>query len=202
MDIRVLRDATADDHRLVEAKFPLMASTLTIREYGALLQRLHALVATWEDFAAANLPPRYQYLALQRARAHLLASDLRTLGLDPYPCAAPTLPAFRGTPEILGGMYVMEGSRLGGQLIGRHLERHFGSDLRGACTFFKGFEQETTVRWREFIAVLENDIGEDDAARAVDGAHLMFRTFSEWMGPSEMDDGVRCTARKPHVTHE
>ena len=52
-----------------------------------------------------------------RRRSSLLRDDLETLG-----AALPTLvvpPSFAGPDDILGGLYVLEGSRLGGAMLSR-----------------------------------------------------------------------------------
>jgi heme oxygenase len=53
----------------------------------------------------------------QRRRSHLLRDDLAALDIE-TPSPQP-VPEFAGTPAILGALYVLEGSRLGGAMLVR-----------------------------------------------------------------------------------
>ncbi len=121
--LRALRDATSARHREVERLLPAF-DALTPAGYAAHLAALAGFHLPLEDrlFAAHDWVALGLPDAASRPRAALLEADLRGLGLDPSAlprCA--TLPDLTALPRALGAMYVLEGSRLGGQVLARQL---------------------------------------------------------------------------------
>ena len=100
-----------------------------------------------------------------------------------------------GLAEALGCAYVLEGSTLGGQLILRHLTRHFGPDARvGNFTFFRAYGDQVGPMWRAFGEALTRASeraasGTFDAA-VVQGARDTFDSFAAWL-MREHDVSVR-----------
>jgi heme oxygenase len=180
VEIQKLREAVREDHESVERSFPILSPSLTLSAYRDLLSRLYAFVSSWEDLACSALPGEWKQLAKAHARAPLLEQDLRTLGISPDADLRPVMPRFTAVPELLGGMYVMEGSRLGGQHIARHLESRFQEELRGACRYFRGFGTDTGMHWRNFLKRLEA-LPEEDTPSVVRGAKGMFAAFEQWV---------------------
>ena len=103
----------------------------------------------------------------QRSRAHLLR---RFAGPDPLPA----FPHPHSRAEALGMLYVLEGSTLGGRLILRTLAAKGVSDPDLA--FLDPYGSESGARWREFLAVLENETG-GDAGRIGDAEKGAVRGF-------------------------
>lgn len=104
-----------------------------------------AIIADWTD----------------RLRSDALARDIAVLGLT-LPERLPA-PVFITEAGILGGAYVLEGSRLGGAL----LRRSVPADLP------RGFMAESDPgRWRAFVALLEQRLTEQAAVEQVISAAL------------------------------
>lgn len=80
----------------------------------------------------------------ERKRGDLIRSDLQAMGL-PSP-ALETRPILNDEPSLLGAVYVLEGSRLGGQL----LMRSVASSLPIAF-----LTASRPGAWREFTALLD-----------------------------------------------
>ena len=81
----------------------------------------------------------------------------------------------RSPAECLGALYVVEGSTLGGAMIGRALAPHFGD----ACRFFLGHDK---ALWRELLASLEALVGDRVAeVAALGAAAATFSAFEIWM---------------------
>ena len=58
--------------------------------------------------------------------------------------------------QLIGVLYAIEGSTLGGQVISRSLAEHLGlTRSKGAC-FFNGYGEETLNMWNDFICFAEN----------------------------------------------
>lgn len=101
-------------------------------------------------------------------RSNALLADLADLGLVPPEPVAP--PQFEDDDQILGGLYVIEGSRLGGQVLQRSvaagLPRRFLAAPQG-----KG-------RWRALTATLNQRLQTPSSlSRAADAALATFSSF-------------------------
>ncbi len=104
--------------------------------YRDLLARLHGFHATWEHAIGAQLLDE-TFLAPRR-RLALLAADLDHLGLAPAAVAALPQPGavrLDGPAAAMGALYVLEGSTLGGQLIGRHIAGLHGFSETGLAYY-------------------------------------------------------------------
>ena len=117
-----LRAATDPAHRALEAGLDWRARVATMPGYRGLLGRLYGFHAVWEPAIATALADE-SFLAPRRRLAQL-AADLGHLGVGPGAVAAfpqPDAPILAGPAAATGALYVLEGSTLGGQLIGRHI---------------------------------------------------------------------------------
>jgi heme oxygenase len=115
--------------------------------------------------------------------AQRIAEDLRWLGAavpDSWPalvkppcCAA----------DALGALYVLEGSALGGRVIGRHVSLALGvAPLAGGSFFCSATADEARGRWQTFCAILERSAGDDDAVQRVCSAAVAaFETLEVWL---------------------
>ncbi|MBB3764078.1 biliverdin-producing heme oxygenase [Sphingomicrobium lutaoense] len=100
-------------------------------------------------------------------RGHLLVEDVREMGMAlPSPVPAPELD---GDAALLGAAYVLEGSRLGGKLLGPAVGAGFPARF---------LSHRSPMRWGEFVAILEDNLypsGRMDLA--VDAARATFGAF-------------------------
>ena len=184
--IRHLRESTIADHEAVEAAMPLMRADLDAELYRRTLERVYGLVLPWEELAERTAAGRLGEMVRERSRRQLLARDLAVLGTDAATLPMAQLPEVGSKAALLGAMYVMEGSRLGGQLIARHVEAVLGERGRQSVTYFRGFGDATGAMWKRFVAVLEEDVPDTETERAVKAARQMFATFGGWMSGIEL----------------
>ena len=184
MDVSRLKASTSEEHQSVEDCLPLMRPDLKRDEYVAVLKRLYGFVAAWEMLTNKRFVGPLRTEALSRQRLPLLRDDLQFLGTSPDQNAHPQLPIFDGDAELLGAMYVMEGSRLGGQLIARHVRKTLRLDNSRGCSFFEGSGVKTGEQWKDFVEILRVQIDDSDSERAILGAKKMFRSFDQWMRTS------------------
>ena len=144
---------------------------------------LYPLIAGWERWARAHASGDLAELVRERERAALLERDLQTLGRDlpaapPFPASA--VPGLSGgdAASFLGALYVVEGSRLGGQYIARHVEPLLRLSAEEGTAYFRGHGERTGPLWR---AVLEQirAVPERDGERVIAAARGMFGVFAK-----------------------
>ncbi len=187
-----LRSGTRDAHASVEtvpALARLLSPDLTVPEYIVILQHMHALHAHLEPMAAVALEALPAAAAmLDGTRPSALAEDLTWFCVSPI--MPPKLPSFASPAEALGALYVIEGSGLGGRIIGRHLAGTLGVANGAGGSFYCGLDAETARRrFGRLADVLELPLpAQSDAAeaatvddRVVAGALETFRTLERWL---------------------
>ncbi len=161
---------------------PLMEDGLTRESYVEVLTRLRSIVSAWEAGVAASPERPPDGFVRERNRLALLVEDLETLTGGDSVLDGCELPVFRGRAELMGAMYVMEGSRLGGQLIARHVERVLSLGPGEGTSYFRGFGERTGVMWKEFMERLREDVADEETDAVIAGAKTMFGVFGAWMG--------------------
>ena len=185
-----LKTETRPHHERTEAAVRLMDADLTPAGYRRHLEALHGFYVPLEARLAARLEGAAPALrAHERWKVPLLEQDLRALGHDDASLArlprCEHLPPLPGLPEALGCFYVLEGSTLGGQLILRHLRRHFADAPVGPFAFFSAYGEEVGPMWRAFGQALTQAATEaasgDFDARVVKGAQDSFDAFGAWL---------------------
>lgn len=138
-----LRAATGPLHDRVDAIFSTFNLTTLdgYRRFLTVQARAHLPVeAALTAAGAGAVLPDWS----ERRRADLLLGDLAALGIQ-----APEGPSgitFDGAEAVLGGVYVLEGSRLGGTLLRRQVPPEL------PCAFL---DASDPAGWRRLLAILE-----------------------------------------------
>jgi heme oxygenase len=158
-----------------------MAEDLDSDTYVLCLQRIHGVVAAWEENAAEGSPEWMRTLVSARQRKGMLERDLGWFGIAVHAEQRPTLPEMNTQAHRLGVMYVMEGSTLGGQLIARHVERVLGLSEGHGSAYFRGHGTRTGTMWKEFCEVLQVRVPDSEAEAVIAAAKEMFTVFGSWM---------------------
>lgn len=156
----------------------IMAGSLSRVQYEHLLvihylfhQALETAVATQKDF----------FRALDvgiRQKTPWLAADLVRISL-PLPVHEPHLFAGWNGYQLLGAMYVAEGSMLGGRVIARALSNIPElAQLAGESHFFGGYGDRTGSLWKAFgLYLTEKTNGHDD--EIIEAAAQSFSIFRQ-----------------------
>ena len=101
-----------------------------------------------------------------RKRGHALSEDMRALAIEPNEIMAP---AFQTEAEILGGVYVLEGSRLGGAVLLKRVSMDMPTSF---------LNHVSPSSWRGFVEVLDEKLRSPVALNeAVCAATSAFQTF-------------------------
>lgn len=173
--VAVLRSATRTHHERIDHLMDLRRMGERAH-YGRVLQVFAAFLAAWEPAVVAALPEPWRAWLQARSRRPFLQHDLDQLGLSaPAPAA---LPSFANGEAAWGSVYVMEGSALGGQVMGRRLAQA-GLHARSGAAYFHGWGEATADLWRETRGVLAAQLADPAALeQACDGARSTFDTLS------------------------
>lgn len=175
-----LRTETRPHHATLESVVGLAGS---VEHHTALLRGFWGFLHPWETAVLAS--PHAALLA-GREKSALLAADLGHFGLTPAEINAlplcDELPATDTASAVLGSLYVIEGSTLGGQMISRHLEGTLGlRDGRG-YRYFQSYGAAVPARWNDFKKLLlaHSSPGNDESiiASAANTFALLHRWFS------------------------
>lgn len=152
-----LKAATAEAHERIDATYSAFDLS-TLAGYAAFLTAQSAAFIPVEDAleqaGAEALVPGWT----ARRRASALRRDLAALGLAVPPVGS--APAFATEAAVLGGLYVLEGSRLGGAVLLR-------SVAPGLPKAFLAPENQSA--WRAFTSMLDERLssrGEIETATA------------------------------------
>jgi heme oxygenase len=176
-----LRVHTAQAHQSLEASLNLLSRPPDRRRFVHVLERFHGFHAVWES----AIRQQSSYAAFHAARARLphLRRDLAALGRTNAEIAA--LPAcpdaaalVAGDAATVGSIYVLEGSTLGGQVIGRALGEAAWLP-EGGLTYFSPYGPRTGEMWRSFRRWLDDQrVDWNDAAA---GARRTFSLLEDWV---------------------
>lgn len=168
----LLRRVTRPWHDGVEDAFAVFDLQTLPGLAGFLLRQAAALVPLELALERSGAAERLADWPARR-RAAALAADLAGLGLEAPPLS--DLPRLPTEHHVLGALYVVEGSKLGGRVLHRRAQASPDPRVRAANGFL-GHRDEGG--WAKFLAVL-NAAPSDPSSRAdlVDGARIAFASF-------------------------
>jgi heme oxygenase len=188
-----LRAATSDAHRrldghallvaVLDGEDGLAAYRRMLRAYAPLHARIDAAIV-----ASAHLLPRgFDWRA--RLKSGWLDCDLARLGLEPLPQAdLPAPPEPDGPAALVGLLYTVEGSTLGGRMIAARLRQRFAIDETNGGRFLAGYRADTMRNWHACCGWFET-IAFDEAAvtRAIEVALATFASFEAALDAAARD---------------
>ncbi len=185
-----LRLTTRAEHDRIENILRL-AEPMSLERYGVILCGFDAFLRAWEPRIHAALPERLHGWFRARRRGGFASADVEWLravgGIEPVAMAvnpAATLP-LGDLAEVLGSLYVIEETALGGRTIAPHLKRTLGLGQGRGASYFHGFGGETGVMWSNFRVLASLEIGESsrDTVRACQSAKRTFAAMIELFAP-------------------
>lgn len=177
-----LKNETKLQHSQIEST-PLLSkiinSNISLEEYQLLLRKFYGYIAPCENLIK-KMP--WQYLLSQREKTQILITDLLTLGIEKHSVEyCHYLPPLKNYEQVLGYMYVMEGSTLGGQVISKILQDTLKLTPELGAGFFYGYGKNTRNRWIEFCQILDNKIDDEQQNEIVMSASQTYSTLQDWM---------------------
>lgn len=185
-----LRLTTRADHDRIERLLRL-DEPMPLARYATILCGLDAFLRVWEPRIHAALPERLQSWFRARWRGGFASADVEWLrsvaaveaiAID-VPAAA-TLP-LADLPEVLGSLYAIESSVVGGHVVAPLLKRTLGLGQGHGASYFHGFGGDTAAMWSNFrvLAALELGDSAGDIVRACRSARRTFGALIELFAP-------------------
>lgn len=189
---RLLRQRTRDLHTSVEGHLRILLSDqLSVGQYAAVQKSFYGFYKPVEDRLAAFVGREDPELQLaKRLKLPLLVGDLAVLAVPAEAIAqlpvCDRLPPIGSVPEVLGCLYVLEGSTLGGRIITRHLKLVLPLNV-GACSFFNSYGDNVGRMWSTFLGVLSRHCEEyGDQEAIVNSACQTFACLERWFSLAEI----------------
>jgi heme oxygenase len=185
-----LRLTTRHEHDRIDNLLRL-TEPMTLQRYGAVMCGFDAFLRVWEPRIHAALPERLQGWFRLRRRGGFASADVEWLRavacVEPVPVAAhlvATLP-LQDLADVMGSLYVIEGSALGGRVIAPKLRSTLGLEQGRGASYFHGFGGETGVMWSNFRVLAALEVGESSqrVVRACTSARSTFAAMIDLFEP-------------------
>ncbi len=187
-----LRTETVTHHESIENAKRLSrlgAPDFTLAEYQELLEHFYGFYKPLEAHFQA-FPDVMSALDFEgRFKLPLLIQDLKHFGhtddtLSQLPQCS-DFPPMESLPQVLGCIYVMEGSTHGTQFITKRLREHFNL-TDGGLRYYEGYGKDTMPRWKTFKTYLDTTLEagpepEQAKAQTIQTAGLTFDALHRWM---------------------
>jgi heme oxygenase len=189
-----LRLAAREEHERLQ-QYPLframMDGLLPLSSYVAWLRVMTTVVGVLESEVEANAERGLGRVWQPSMRKlPLLQTDVAEFDAVPRTATQAIMPTLalvetlrrwgRGDgASLIGGLYVFEGSSLGGKVLRKRLADQYRLEGRGLA-YVSAYGKATQSRWRGFCKRLDAlDLGEHDEARAVAAANTVFRRLGQ-----------------------
>jgi len=178
-----LKAETAERHDRIERDLDLMRPDLTRAEWVRLVARFYGFYQPWEEAIARAVGGDGDLAAMVADRRKVAWLERDLADLDVGEEARRSLPRCRRLPvietieQVLGSMYVLEGSRLGAAYLLKAVERSADPVVAGATAYLShGAGQHL---WPSFLEMLETHAATlDDDAAALTAAREAFALFN------------------------
>ena len=185
-----LRLTTRAEHDRIERLLRL-DQPMPLERYAAILCGFDAFLRVWEPRIHAALPERLQSWFRARWRGGFASADVEWLrSVAEVETPAVEAPGAAALPladlaEVLGSLYVIEGSALGGRVIAPMLKRTHGLGQGSGASYFHGFGGDTAAMWSNFRVLAALEIGDSprDVVQACRSARRTFGALIDLFAP-------------------
>lgn len=183
-----LRAETSSHHEAIEnaKRFNRLGSDdFSLPEYIGILEKFFGFYQPLEELFRQH-PDVLEALNYEnRFKLPLLKRDLLHLGHTEETLAAieicRSLPTAGTRAQVLGCMYVMEGSTHGSQFIAKRLLEKLPLQ-EGGLSFYEGYGKDTMPQWKVFKTYLDSAIDKEaEGNYVVTSAAQTFEALHRWM---------------------
>lgn len=186
----LLKEKTAGQHKKAEENdfaHALMDNSMTLSKYTMYLQKWYGFYQPLESHIVDRQEwTQYQFDFRARIKLPLIEQDLTSLGLTKAEIKGlpmcTNLPQVSKFSQILGCLYVLEGSTLGGQFIMNKLKQSMPIDPETNGRFMSSYGTDVRQKWSEYGQLVEAYTETDEMAEEiVQFAQDTFLLFNEWL---------------------
>ncbi|CDN45724.1 Heme oxygenase [Paenibacillus sp. P22] len=185
-----LREETAPSHEQLESNAyarAIMDQTMTLQQYKQYLELFYGFIKPMEAIVLAAPAAEAWGIDFSRlAKLPLLERDFTELGysrtdIESIPVCG-SLPDVSVPARMLGYLYVMEGSTLGGQVISRKLASGLQLAPESGLSYFYAYGPDTRARWGEMRELLVREGSEPrQGGEMVEAAKETFALLDAWI---------------------
>ncbi len=178
-----LKNETAKHHEIAEqknlAKY-IIDHSITTDQYKELLRKNYSVYFSLENYLNKNenlldIDLR-KFVTYEKSDA--LRKDLQTFSIDFNTITNKDITLPKNFGSLVGSLYVIEGSMLGGLLITKHLKKCSNLDIHTTHHFFGGNPEYHVTRWKKFCKTIENrSYTQDEINTSVNAAVKVFESF-------------------------
>jgi len=180
---QTLAEATRSLHQRIEVN-PFMHAFARKepieKPYRWLLTKLCTFAQLGESKLLALIPESEGFTLSSRIRVHLLLNDLTEMNILPETMDNADFDTIDTKGKAIGLLYVMEGSRKGGQFLSALLQK---SDSPLPMSYLQGYGYATDTQWEQFCTLLENyadtPLQEEIIAGAINAFEILERIFHD-----------------------
>lgn len=156
----------------------LTADNATLSDYTCYLQAMYGVVKDAEQ----NIYPLLEDVipdVNDRLKLASLESDIKNIDEEVYNKTVFPIEAKKNdVPFLLGIMYVVEGSALGGRVILKNLSEQIKLSQEVGTSYFTGYGERTGEMWKAFVEKMSNyAVANSVEDEIIDGANCAFRAI-------------------------
>ncbi len=185
MFLEQLRNNTASLHKALEQtpiSVKLLSANVTAEDYALYLEKLYGFLVVFDEL----IFPKVQHLFPgTHTKSHLIEADLIALGrnINNKKKISKEIISyqFETVEDAIGGLYVLEGSTLGGMVIHKHLFDKLGEHISGSTNYLTVYGNQTGSTWKAFIDRLNEAALQYNQEDIIGGAKKTFAILHDWM---------------------
>lgn len=148
--------------------------------YRWLLTKLYPFAQLGECKLLELIPQSEGFTLSSRIRTPLLLNDLTQMDIRPVTMDDSSFDTIDTTGKAIGLLYVLEGSRKGGQFLSALLQQ---SNSPLPMSYLLGYGYATDTQWEQFCLLLENytntPLQDEIIAGAINAFEILERIFSD-----------------------
>lgn len=197
-----LKAATRTAHRRLEVQLPLLDHVLTLAQYHLLLRIYAGFYLPLENAMEAYQLPALPDDWISRRKSQWLVEDLVLLGdtpdlIEALPLCS-ELPRMTSQADLLGALYVVEGSTLGGRIILERLHHSLGPFAHQYVRFFTSYGPRVPQMWTAFLNILEAAAYDTrQELLIIESACRTFLSFEQWLSRNQIRE--RLSSAQPNA---
>ena len=172
-----LKKRTWESHQALESHAvfsKIMSPAVCMADYVEFLAALARFLRAFEPALIERLR-RCGHESLYRRRIALLEADLLSLGSN-LPAGLEAAPPPDSSNGLLGAVYAIEGSSIGGKIIARHCKKVIGTGLESSMRYLATLSPESDDgHWQFLLDALRRNLKSiSDVEEAAVGANRVF----------------------------